>query len=272
MESLRSILAVVERDQQGQHALRKALVLARYAGARIELFLCEPATGDRRSRLEEGRSYLRALRNSVVAEDIPIAIDVACDSPVHSGIVSKIVASRPDLVVRQIGMGGSSAATLTATDTHLIATCPAPLLLTRGRTWEPKPRFAALVDVSPGNVPLPQRVVGDAGERLALTCRADFELVHSDARTSLEATQHIEGTDSPAMLATRRLAQELQISGERTHVLHGSPTETLREFLTAQAYDLILLGATRRRTLTARIGKLTQCLLEALDCDFVVVR
>ncbi len=261
MESLRSILAVVERDQQGQHALRKALVLARHAGARIELFLCEPATGAGRSRLEEGRAYLQALRNSVVAEDVPIAIDIACASPTYSGIVSKVAASRPDLVVRQIGTGGSSVATLTATDTHLIAACPVPLLLTRGRTWEPRPRFAALVDVSRKDALALPRSVGDAGEFLALICRAEFGLVCST-----------ENTDSAPVLAVQQLAQEFQVSSERTHVLRGRPAQTLVEFLTGSRHDLILLGATRRRTFTARGGKLTQHLLQALDCDFVVVK
>src|SRR5688572_26184156 len=95
MNKLRSILVVIERGDASQHALRKACVLARHFGAKLELFLCDAERAytmrhayDRRGVAEarascvtDGRRFLDALRKSVAADDIDIDIDAACESP-----------------------------------------------------------------------------------------------------------------------------------------------------------------------------------------------
>jgi len=56
-------------------------------------------------------------------------------------------------------------------------------------------------------------------------------------------------------------------------VLSSGPETTLAGFAVARGYDVVVLGAlTHRRTLTSLVGTLTRKLLDALDCDLVLVR
>jgi len=60
---------------------------------------------------------------------------------------------------------------------------------------------------------------------------------------------------------------------ERTHILSGEPERILPLFLREQAFDALVLGALAHRADgTTPVGTLTSTLLDALDCDFVLVK
>jgi len=57
------------------------------------------------------------------------------------------------------------------------------------------------------------------------------------------------------------------------HVLVGTPEVSLPRFAKGRSYDAMLLGAlTHRPGVTAQVGTLTSRLVEALECDFVLVK
>src|SRR6185312_7093368 len=95
---------LVSLDREGSPGiLDKAVMLARLFRARLELFLCdaerayvqqhqyapERAELARGACLDEGRRFLESLRRSIPLEEVPVAIDVACESPLYMGIVRK---------------------------------------------------------------------------------------------------------------------------------------------------------------------------------------
>jgi len=56
-------------------------------------------------------------------------------------------------------------------------------------------------------------------------------------------------------------------------VLRGQPEFSLPRFLGEQGYDALILGALAHRSAgTTPVGTLTSTLLDALDCDFVLVK
>ena len=66
-----------------------------------------------------------------------------------------------------------------------------------------------------------------------------------------------------------------QVSATTPHVhtLAGNPEVSLPGFTKRRDYDAILLGALPHRPgYTAQVGTLTSRLLDALDCDFVLVK
>jgi len=202
VEKLGSIMVVAERNGGGV-ALRKAFILARHFQAHIELFLCDAEHAyalrhlyDRRGAEEardaclvDARRYLEALRGSIVGEDVRIEVDVTCESPAYEGIVRKVMRSCPDLVVKEIGAADGRSTTLGSTDWHLIRTCPAPLMLTHGRSWGPVPRFAAAVDVSQQESPGLARAIAHTAQYLKLGCGATLDLIYSEpaARRSVRS-------------------------------------------------------------------------------------
>lgn len=281
MDKLTSIMAVIDPADETRHVVVKALVLARHFGARLELFLCDSEhafalrhaydpTGvaeAQRQCLAEGLRYLDAVRRSV-PEDVPITTFSACESPLYEAIVRRALELRPDLVIKSpAGHHPLQRFTLDANDWQLARTCPTPLMLTRGRPWSAQPRFAAAVDLGdPEGGSLARCILQTAGF-LSPGCRAQLEVVFSDREVG-DTERHRVRVET-----LHRLVNEFRVGGEHVYVLEGEPEDTLAGFASERDYDLIVLGAlTRKRGLSALVGTLTSKLVDALDCDFVLVK
>ncbi len=281
MEKLTSILVVIDPADERRHVVAKAMILARHFGARLELFFCDSEhayalrhaydpTGvaeARRQCVRAGQRYLDAMRRSV-AEDVTISTHVACDSPLYEAIVRRVLQTRPDLVIKSAaGKHPLQRFTLDANDWQLARTCPAPLMLTRGRPWSARPRFAAAVDVSDADAGSFARSILQTAGFLTQGCDAQLDVVFSD-RESASPAERASHSD-----ALNRLVNEFRVGRERTHILQGDVEDTLPTFAASCDFDLLVLGAlSRREGLSALVGTLTGKLVDALDCDFVLVK
>ena len=279
MKTPKSILAVVERSGNVSGLMTKAVGLARSFGARLELFLCdsEQAYVLGRSYDREGvraalaasvataRRYLTDLRESADAGNVEIAIDAQCESPLSESVVRKVLRSAPDLVIKAIAADDSKKrGTPDPNDWELMRTCPVMLMLTGDRVWRDPPRFAAAVDVSEEESPDIARGVMEAAVILGQGWGAQLHVVYGEA-ASPSASSHLE--------KLRRLCAEAGIASECTHILSGQPERTLPVFVRKQGYDALVLGALAHRAGgTTPVGTLTSTLLDALDCDFVLVK
>jgi universal stress protein E len=281
VDKLTSILAVLDPADETRHVVVKAMVLARHFRARLELFLCDSEYAysmrhaydsaglaeAQRACLANGQRYLDAVRRSL-AEDVTVTTHVACASPLYEAIVHRVQQTRPDIVVKSAaGHHPHQRSTLDANDWQLVRTCPAPLMLTRGRPWSAHPRFAAAVDVGDtNNGGLARSLLQTAGF-LTLGCRAQLEVIYSDRDPA-------DAQGSAARNATlERLVNEFGVEREHPRLLYGEADDTLPEFTAKQGYDLMFLGAlTRKRGASALIGTLTGRLVDSLDCDFVLVK
>lgn len=283
MDRLSSILVVVERSDLVRRALAKAIILARHFGARLELFLCDAEHAHefrhlddvngvqkaRRALTADAMRYLESVRNSVAARDVPISLDVTCDSPMHVEVARKVRGSGPDLVIKSSGDAVSAQhRRLSASDWQLVRTCPVPLMVTRGRPWHPQPRFVAAVDVSGEASPGMANAIVHAAGYLARGCKGDLDVVYGESPT------HGSG---PACESHQRalasLTRELCIDQAHVHVLHGDPLQVLPGFALEHDYDVLALGALNHgRVPSAPAATLTGRLLDALDCDFVHIK
>jgi universal stress protein E len=281
VDKLTSILAVIDPADESRHVVAKAMVLARHFRARVELFLCDseraytlrhtydpvglPAAN--RACVVDGMQYLESIRRSI-AEDVTVTTHVTSASPLYEAIVHRALETRPDLVIKSAaGHHPLQRFTLDANDWQLARTCPVPLMLTRGRPWSAAGRFAAAVDVSDtGNASLARSILQTAGF-LTLGCGGQLDVVYSESNG--------KDRDGAArrLDSLQRLVNEFRVGRERQHVLEGTAEDTLPDFAVRRGYDLVILGAlTRRRGLSALVGTLTSKLVDALDCDFVLVK
>jgi nucleotide-binding universal stress UspA family protein len=272
------ILVALDREGAGE-VLKKAVTLARLLRARLELFLCDAehayvqqrqydssrAAIARESCLAEARQFLESLRRTSSIEGVPVAVDVACESPLYMGIVAKVQRSVPDLVVR--GRSGGDGRRFGASDWDLARSCPAPLLLTSGTPWKAKPLVAAAVDLSAEESPALTLEILRAARLFSDASHGTLEVVHAG-----------QFRHAPEVLAAHRSkleqrASEAAVAPSALHVVDGEPAIVLTEFATARPYDLIVLGAlTHRRTLTALVGTLTGSLIETIESDFLLVK
>jgi len=281
MDKPRSVLVVVERSQDASGLIEKALVLARQFGARIELFLCESEQAyelahayDREGieqayaeSIAQGRDYLSDLTACANASDVKFAIDARCESPLYEAVVRKVVRSEADLVIK--GMGGrrrGQHSTADANDWQLMRTCPATLLLARRKVWHTPARFAAAVDVSEQETGSLAQEVMQAARTLAFPWQAHLDVMYGETSASDVAV--------PLRAESlRRLCAAAGVTPDRTHVLSGPGEESLPPFARQQDYDVLVLGALSHRPAgTALVGTLTSKLMDALDCDFVLVK
>ena len=282
LKKLNKILVVIDSFEAAQQVLAKAMVMARHFGACLELFLCDSERayvlkhaydqeGIERARqhcLANARSYLESLRRSVLADDVLISLDVACDSPLYESVVNKVLRSNPDLVIRSVTREQTQGRfRLDTNDWELARTCPVPLMLTHGRPWCAQPSFAAAVDVSENEPAGTVRLIMRATEFLARGCHAELDAFYGEFPDSDAANHALRVT------ALRDVGAEFGVAAERLHMLSGVPETTLAAFAAARRYDVVVLGAlTHRRALTTVVGTLTSKLVDALDCDVVLVR
>ena len=283
MRVLKKILAVLDGGDADATALCKAVSLARWHGAELELFLCDAQrayslsrTYDphgieefRRAAVRESRRYLEGLRDTAVGADVRISVDAACESPLYEGIVRKVMSSRPDLVIKSAA--GRDRQEWDANDWQLMRACPATLLLSRGHCWGPVLKLAAAVDVS-------ECEASDAGRAVPQSVIEFCASVSAGSTGNLEVL-YSEAPDASPDSHRRRallldsLAREAGVAGERVHILRGEPEQTLPAFASDRGYDALVMGAlTHRVGVSTLIGTLTAKLVETLGCDFVLVK
>jgi len=274
MQPINSILVVVDLSSTAADAVGKGVALARQSGARVELFMCDaerafmlshayvPAGVQeaRKSCLIQSRRYLESLKELVNAPDVMITVDSACESPLYESVVRKVLRDHPDLVIKNVARAiGQRTAEFGTTDWQLMRTCPAALMLTRGRSWQEKPRFAAAVDVSAAeSAGLAQAVLSTAQ-----AFGGDLDILYAEPDSD-----RVKGAS-----AFQGLTKQVADPAAHLHVLAGTPEVILPSFTAHRDYDAIFLGAlTHRRGYTAQVGTLTSKLMDALDCDFIVLK
>jgi universal stress protein E len=283
MLSRGTILVVVERNDEALQVFSKACTLARHFDARLELSLCDAERGyalrhaydqsgigrAAETLIDDARRYLEALRRSVDVPDLEISVDASCETPLYQGIVQKVLLSGPDLVIKAVG--GGNAGTRPGpglNDWHLARTCPVPLLFMGRRSWRSAPRIAASVDPTDQETPgLARQIVASAAQ-FATACHGELDLLfgHPPPGTDVAA-----GNGSAAVL--RAIAAEFDVPDSRVHTLEGEPSQVLPAYVASQQFDLVALGAlTHRQGVTGLVGTLTDALMQASDCDFLLLK
>jgi len=282
MQPVSSTLVVVDRAPAATDALAKAILLARKFHGCIELFMCDAERGyalsqayvptgveeARHACLMDAHHYLEALKQAANAPDVPIAIDAACESPAYEVIVHKVMRVRPDLVIKNaFHLKGRYPVTFDITDWQLMRTCPATLMLTRGRAWQANPKFAAAIDVSAAESTGLARGILNAAQLLTGCAGGELDVIYAEP-VELRDEERDRG-----IRALYELVGQIPDPVPRAHVLAGNPEVSLPSFTTRRGYDALLLGAlTHQPGLTAHVGTLTSRLVEAVDADFILVK
>jgi universal stress protein E len=150
-------------------------------------------------------------------------------------------------------------------DWKLTKACPRTLMLVRPHPWRTVPRFAALVDVSEAGTAQFAQTIVHASEYFALGCHAELDIVYGEAsEDSREKSERLANLE--------RLAREYHVETSHVHVLSGDPDQTVPEFAARQNYDAVVLGArTHRKGIAGVRGMLTSKIVDAVDCDLILV-
>jgi universal stress protein E len=276
------LLAVLDRSTSDHALVIKAAQLARRLGARLELFLCdaehayelkhdyEPSHNDavRRSCVAQAVGYLVGLRAAAGLPEILTSVSAACESPLYEGIVRKVAQSQPDMVIKNAsGVHSLSRAAFDPNDWQLMRKCPATLLMTRGRGWHAHPRFAAAVDMSAEETAGLARSIVATSAMLSAAHGSETDILYSQTDGAAGATREAHAQ------ALRKLAEECHVDTNGVRIFDGAPERTLPAALLDAHYDVLTMGAlTHKPGVTTLVGTLTSSLVDAADCDFILVK
>jgi universal stress protein E len=290
MDKPRHILAVVDPTATQQPALIRAQKLALALGARLELFACYVTSLPDETRVDEHR--LEELARAARELGIETGTDATCDPVLHTGILRKVLQSRPSLVVKDTHPHSLLRRSVLAnTDWQLIRLCPKPTLFVRPGEWRHPPRIAAAVDIAlPGEKPaaLDHQLLA-AAETFSLATHGELHAAHAHLPiSSLAASATSVGVPlaagiDPAQiivdgetLARERFDQLLathRVPHDHRHLLLGRPAEELVEFVRRCAIDLLVMGAFARGWMyNVLVGSTTERILDLLPCDVLVMK
>jgi len=290
MERPRHILVVIDSTATQHPALMRARMLALAFGARVELFVCYVTHAAAELRIDE--RGLEKLANGLREQGIETTTDEASDATLHTGILRKVLKSRPSLVVKDTHPHSLLRRSFLAnTDWQLIRLCPAPLLFVRPGEWRRPPRIAAAVDIAlPGEKPAAlDHFLLSAAESFALATHGLSYAVHVylpvsglTATATALAVPMATGVDPARITADgERLAREQfeellsthDVPCAQRHLRAGRPSEALVEFVRHSAIDLLVMGAFARGWMyNVLVGSTTERILDLLPCDVLVMK
>ena len=288
----------------GPMEMGKVARLTSGLGAELELFHCifDPhvtrpgrfgtrgAQEDIHEFVDRRRAQLEHNAERLRAKGVPVHTSVRWDYPIHEGIVRQVLRRKPSLLVAQSSRKGRAARLmLTQTDYKLIETCPCPVLFIKnGRPYSDAVIIAA---VDPGRSHGKPAMLDDGILDTAVMMRnalgGTLRVVHAGAPWEYAVHLNRELRDLPEAVkedvrgACRNKLEEQVLALARRHnipensvqVIEGDAAELLPYVASSQSAQIVVLGAvSRSRIGRALIGHTAERVLDALECDVLIVK
>ena len=279
MTGIRTILVIVDPTIENSAAVHKAARLAKSAAARIELHVCDFAPELDAARFLDAPTlsvavapvaarhqvHLDRLAAALRATGLAVTTSVEFANPLHEGILRRVGALRPDLVVKDSHYHGVlRRAFLTHTDWHLVRDCPVPLLLTKQSDWHEPVQVVAAVDPNhPGDIGASvDHAIIDEADALARALGTRPGVVHVFSTLNLISIEPgiaaaPLGPDLAAVAMLRTL-HKTQLEGiaarhgippADTRLIDGIVAYALPEFAADSGVDVLAIGAIARSRL-----------------------
>lgn len=253
-------------------------------------FAAQGAQEDIHELVEQRHQQLEYAARRLRARGVRVLSSVRWDYPTYQGIVRQVLRHKPNLLIVQSARKGRvGRMLLTQTDYKLIENCPCPLLFIKTKRPYSAPCVIAAVD--PEHTHAKPTVLDEAildsasllskalaGRLLVFHARTPWE----DALRSspeLRRVPDVIHNDVVAAYCNRidvqvmELARLHDIPQGRVHVREGYAAEALPFFANQESADILAMGAvSRSRLRRVLIGHTAERVLDAFDCDVLIVK
>ena len=288
----------------GPMEMGKVAQLTSGLGAELELFHCifDPdvtragpfgtrgAQEDIHEFVDRRREQLERTAERLRAKGLRVRTSVRWDYPIHEGIVRQVLRRKPSLLIAQSSRKRrATRMVLTQTDYKLIETCPCPVLFIKDQRPYSDAVIIAAVDPgrSHGKPATLDDGILDAAAMIRDALRGRLRVFHAGA--PWESAVHInrELRDLPEAVQEEvrgaywnklteqvlALARRHKIPENSVQVVEGDPRELLPPVAASQFAQIVVLGAvSRSRIGRALIGHTAERVLDALECDVLIVK
>lgn len=296
MAALRNILVLMEPGQESQPAFDAALLLARRAGARLELLVTDyqdlhaayftpPAASHQEFHetvLAAHHAMLERYLRQAAAQGVAAISEALWGTPFHELVLARVAATRPDLVVKHSVHHNRIERTLfTGSDWHLLRDCPVPLLLVKQPSRLEGTRILACVDPQHAHdkpAALDHQLLGSAAA-LAALLGGEVHALHvfsipapvmvvGDAYVAAAAVPPAASGVESATAAFRDLLAGHSIPAARGQLKIGSPPREILAQASVLDAGLVVMGAVSRGRLDRWfVGNTAEAVLDRLACS-----
>ncbi|MEO8313858.1 MAG: universal stress protein [Pseudomonadota bacterium] len=305
MRKIRKILVAVKNTRlKSSPAIRKAAVLARALGARLELFhvISEPVAIELLTLSNQGLQQfeaaekarhtkrLEAIAARLAAGGLNVATAVEWDYPVHEALIRRASRTHADLIVAERHVGKHIAPWfLRYADWELLRRSPVPVLVVKNARNYESPTVLAAVDPSHAfakTSSLDKEILGIAANVSAAT-GGQLHAVHAYVPTiigmkpaelntpdaSARIARRAETLARSRMASAMRAISKLQIASPVCHLVARHAVNAIPELARKLACDIVVMGAISRSGLKrVIIGNTAERLLDELPCDLLIVK
>lgn len=272
MQSIRSILVVIDPERPDNLALNRARQIAGVTQAHLHLLICDSK--------QPHTQQLNELMRSLHAEGFSASAQQDWEQPSYKSIIKVQQAEGCGLVIKRHWPDNTlKKALLTPDDWKLLRYCPSPVLMVKSeRPWSGGVVLAA-VDV--GNADEQHKAlhesIVDHGYGIATLAKGQLHVITSYPAPSLSAADPANQTDNSQQLHYREqcidFEQRFDIADERLHVTEGPADVQIPHLAHRLSAAVTVIGTVARTGIAgALIGNTAEVVLDALESDVLVLK
>ncbi|RRV05566.1 universal stress protein UspA [Pseudomonas sp. v388] len=272
MQSIRSILVVIEPDHPDSLALKRACLLAEVTQAHLHLLVC--------TRKPVHDLLLEDLRAGLVEEGFTVSIEQDWDDSAHKTIIKAQQARGCDLVVKQhLPDNPLKKALLTPDDWKLLRYCPSQVLMVK--TERPWTGGVVLAAVDLGNREAEHKAlhysIVDYGHGIAALAQGELYVVTAYPSPMLAAADPIyrlrESIEARYRDECQAFQAQFDVDTDHLHIAEGPADVLIPHTAHHLQAVLTIIGTVARSGLSgALIGNTAEAVLDALESDVLVLK
>jgi universal stress protein E len=272
MQSIRSILVVIEPSPHESLALKRAKLIAGVTQAHLHLLVCD--------KKHEHSALLSVLKSSLVSEGYSVTTEQAWNDSLHTTIIEVQQAEGCGLVVKQHFTDNPlKKALLTPADWKLLRYCPSPVLLVKTATPWSGGVILAAIDV--GNTDGEHRTlhasIVDYGFDIAHLAKAQLHVVSAHPSPMLSAADPVFQLKETIEARYREQCQafqaEFDIDDNHLHIEEGPADVLIPHLAHTLKAAVTVIGTVARTGLSgALIGNTAEVVLDSLESDVLVLK
>lgn len=299
MNALRNILVVIDPNDEAQHAMSRAVTLAKATGAKLTAFLSiydfsyEMTTmlslterdAMRKAVVDDKKLWIQEIIDEDFAADAEITIDVIWHNRPFEAIIESAIKHKFDLIVKGTHQHDALKSIIfTPTDWHLIRKSPCPVLFVKEMEWAENGKILAAVHTGSNashHKSLNQKIINES-QGLSQLINAEVHIVNSYPGTPVNIAIEIPEFDPNEynsvvkehhQKAVAELAEEFGIGNDHIHIDEGLPEDVIPAISEEVNAELLVIGTIGRTGFSAAIiGNTAEHVLDRINCDVLAIK
>lgn len=298
MFTCNTILAVIDPTTEKQTSLNRAYAVAKRTNAKIVALTClydksfdmtAVLTSDERFSMKQAMLSHAKLKNQNLYathyNDVDITFVEKWQKKLHDAVIETSKEENCDLIVKATKKHSLLSNSLfTPNDWHILRRSEVDVMLVKEHEWPNKGRVLASIGVSAkdeAHMSLSDKVAETAYE-ISKATDATLHLANSYAGAPVHIAVEVPNFSPDIYNRTvqerhskkmNEFAEKYAVSDSSVHVKEGLPEDIIPELCKHNNIDLLVIGSVGRQGMSAAIlGNTAEMIIDAIDCDTLIIK